>query len=73
MTLRLGELVLIRVQFLQGAGGKIRPALIVLDTGDDDFVAAPVTSQSRNSEFDLAIENWRFAGLNVASTVRLDS
>jgi mRNA interferase MazF len=71
MTLRVGELVLIRMRFHHGAGAKVRPALIVLDTGDDDFVAAPVTSQSRHSAFDLAIQDWSFAGLNVASTIRL--
>lgn len=42
MTLRLGEVVLIRMQFLQAAGSKIRPALTLLDDGDDDFVAAPI-------------------------------
>ena len=44
---------------------------MVLDTGDDDFVAAPVTSQSRAMEHDWDLEGWRAAGLNVSSTVRL--
>jgi hypothetical protein len=47
MTLRLGEVVLIRMQFHQSSGSKIRPALVLLDTADDDFVAAPITSQAR--------------------------
>ena len=71
MTLRFGEVVLIRMQFHQAPGSKVRPALVILDTGDDDFVAAPITSQSRLSEYDVAIEHWRAAGLNVASTVRV--
>jgi mRNA-degrading endonuclease toxin of MazEF toxin-antitoxin module len=49
----------------------VRPALVLLDAGDNDFVAAPVTSQSRGSRFDLPIREWRKAGLNVTSTVRL--
>jgi len=49
MTLRLGEVVLIRMQFHQAPGSKVRPALVLLDTGDDDFVAAPVTSEPRLS------------------------
>ena len=57
MTLQLVELVLIRMQFHQTPGSKIRPALVLLDKGDDDFVAAPVTSQARLSEYDLLIEN----------------
>lgn len=67
---RLGEVVLLRIQFHQTAGAKVRPAIVLLDTGDQDFVAAPITSQARDSEFDLAIKDWRAAGLNVASTIR---
>jgi mRNA interferase MazF len=71
MTLKFGEVVLIRMQFHQTAGAKVRPALILLDTGDDDFVAAPITSQLRHSDYDLTIEDWRSAGLNVASYARI--
>ena len=62
---------LIRMQYHQAQGSKIRPALGLLDTGDEDFVAAPVTSQSRSSEQDLALADWQTAGLNVPSLVRV--
>ena len=71
MTLRFGEVVLIRMQFHQTTGVKIRPAVVLLDTGDDDFVAAPITSQLRHTDYDLFLEDWRAAGLNVASCVRV--
>ena len=71
MTLCLGEVVLIRMQFHQAPGAKVRPAVVLLDTGDNDFVAAPITSQARHSEFDLTIGEWRAAGLNVASSIRI--
>lgn len=71
MTLQTGEVVLIRMQFHQTQGSKVRPALVLLDTGDDDFVAAPVTSQLRTSEFDFALADWRAAGLNVPSFARV--
>jgi mRNA-degrading endonuclease toxin of MazEF toxin-antitoxin module len=71
MTLRNGEIVLIRMQFHQAQGSKVRPAVAILDTGDDDFVAAPITSQPKASEYDLAIMDWKAAGLNVASGVRV--
>jgi mRNA interferase MazF len=71
MTLRPGEVVLIRIEFHQTPGGKLRPAVVLLDSGDDDFVAAPITSRLRTSDFDVAIQQWREAGLNTASTVRV--
>ncbi len=60
--LPIDEVVLIRVLFRHGVGGKVRPAVVVLNTSDDDFVAAPVTSQARVSGFDLALEDWQGAG-----------
>jgi mRNA interferase MazF len=43
----------------------------VLDAGDEDFVAAPITSRPGRAEFDLPLQDWRSAGLNVPSTVRI--
>jgi hypothetical protein len=40
MKLRLGDVVLIRMQFHQATGAKARPAVVLLDPEDDDFVAA---------------------------------
>jgi mRNA interferase MazF len=71
MTLRRGEVALIRIDYHQTPGGKIRPATVLLDSGDDDFVAAPITSRPRRSDFDIVIGHWREAGLNVASTIRI--
>jgi mRNA-degrading endonuclease toxin of MazEF toxin-antitoxin module len=44
--------------------------VVLLDSGDDDFVAAPITSRPRTSDFDVAIQRCREAGLNTASTIR---
>ena len=44
MTLRPGEVVLIRIEFHQRAGGKVRPAVVLLDSADEDFVAAPINA-----------------------------
>ncbi len=70
MTLRFGEVILIEMAFHQMAGAKVRPAIVVLDTGDDDFVAIPITSRARQDVWDLPVEKWLEAGLNVASWVR---
>jgi hypothetical protein len=54
MALKFGDVVLIEVEFHQTRGSKIRPATVVLDSGDEDFVAAPITSRPSAAEFDLA-------------------
>ena len=59
------------MEFHQTAGGKLRPAIVLLDVGDDDFVAAPVTSRRRLSDYDLPVQEWKAAGLNVPSFIRV--
>ncbi len=49
----------------------MRPAAVLPGSGDDDFVAAPVTSRPRMSDFDVPLQQWRDAGLNTASTIRV--
>ena len=71
MQLLQGEIVLVRMEFVQTGGGKVRPAVVLIDSGDSDFVAAPVTSRARVSDFDFPIHEWRYAGLNVESWVRV--
>jgi mRNA interferase MazF len=71
MDLNPGDIVLIEVGFQQMQGAKIRPAIVVLDSGGNDFVAAPITSRARPAEFDLTHTDWQFAGLNVPSTARI--
>ncbi|MBI4876270.1 MAG: type II toxin-antitoxin system PemK/MazF family toxin [Acidobacteria bacterium] len=71
MTLRPGEVVLIRIAFHQTPGGKLRPAVVLLDSGDDDFVGAPITSRVRQSNYEVSIRQWPEAGLNMASTIRV--
>ena len=50
MMLRLDEIILIRIAFHQTPGGKVRPTVVLLDSGDEDFVAAPITSRPRTSD-----------------------
>ena len=71
MKLQAGEVVLIRMQFHQSQGSKIRPALVLVDTGDEDFIAAPITSQLRAAAFDFIVADWQAAELNVPSMVRV--
>ena len=71
MDLALGDIVLIDIRFHQAEGSKIRPVVVVLDSGDQDFVAMPVTSRDRTANFDLSLSDWKVEGLNVPSFVRV--
>jgi mRNA interferase MazF len=67
---KFGDVVL--VIFSQTDGNKKqRPALVVLDTGDDDLVLAPITTTERKSKGDYKIKDWQQSGLLLDSWVRL--
>lgn len=58
--------------FSQPDGGKKqRPGLVVLDTGDDDMVLAPITTTERKNKGDYKIKNWQESGLLLDSWIRL--
>ena len=67
-----GQIVLLDLPFTDLSGNKRRPALVLLDTGDDDIVAARVTSQISQTNFDAAITAWQQAGLLMPSLVRVN-
>ena len=67
---KFGDVVL--VAFYQTDGNKKqRPALVILDTGDDDIILAPITTTERKSKGDYKIKNWQQSGLLLDSWVRL--
>lgn len=66
-----GEVLLILFPFSDAVGAKKRPALVLLDTGDDDVLVARITAQPRESGFDCELAEWGRAGLKAPSTVRL--
>jgi mRNA interferase MazF len=68
---QLGEIVLLLFPFAGAQRAKRRPALVLLDTGDADVVVARVTSQARQSPYDVKITDWQKAGLRLPSIVRL--
>lgn len=68
---RPGEIVLLLFPFTGMRGGKRRPALVLLDTGDTDIVVSRVTSQVHRSSYDVEITDWQKAGLRLPSITRL--
>jgi mRNA interferase MazF len=65
-----GDLVLVEFPFT-GPGTKLRPALVVLDSGDADVLLARVTTQPQTTPYDIHLTDWRQAGLLAPSFVRL--
>ena len=66
-----GEVVLIAFPFSATNTKKRRPALILLDTRDEDIIVARITSQPQSSPFDIELKQWQASGLKVQSWVRL--
>jgi mRNA interferase MazF len=68
---RPGEIVLLSFPFADATRVKRRPALVLLDTGDDDIVVGRVTSQVTQGPFDVELVEWRQASLLLPSVVRV--
>ena len=66
-----GSVVLLALPFSDAATYKRRPALVLLDIGDDDIVVSRITSQMFKTAYDVEIVEWQQAGLMRPSVVRL--
>ncbi|MFL5806737.1 MAG: type II toxin-antitoxin system PemK/MazF family toxin [Roseiflexaceae bacterium] len=66
-----GEILLLSFPFTDATGAKRRPALILLDLGDDDIVVARVTSQLTQTNYDIELIDWQREGLLFPSVVRI--
>ena len=56
-----GDIVLLQFPFTDAAGSKRRPALVLLDTGDEDIVVARVTGQLSATPQDIVLDEWKQA------------
>ncbi len=72
MIFSKGEILLVTMVFTDGSGTKKRPVLVVFDSGDDDLLVAPVTSQPIRSDRDIALNQWQQSGLRLPSIIRLE-
>ena len=66
-----GDVVLLEFPFTDTSGSKRRPALVLLDTDDEDIVVARVTGQLSATPQDVVLDEWQQAGLLLPSVVRL--
>ena len=66
-----GDIVLIDFPFTNLAAGKLRPALVVADAFDSDFVFARITSQPKSDRTDVFVSEWEAIGLRLPSWIQL--
>jgi len=66
-----GDVLVAEFSFPSGAGSKVRPAVVILDAGDDDVLCAILTSQLRSTVYDISITQWKAAKLELPSVVRM--
>lgn len=71
MNYSFGDIVLVRFPYTDSSRNKIRPSLILLDTGDDDVLLAKMTSRRPFVTHDIPLSDWKSASLPLASIVRL--
>ncbi len=69
--LRFGDIILIKFPFTDVSGAKKRPALVLHDTDDNDIIICRITSQIKESRFDIEITDQKAAGLKLPSIIRL--
>jgi mRNA interferase MazF len=68
---KFGNIVLVAFPFTNLTQTKKRPALVLIDSNDNDIVVCRITSQICNTKYDVAILNWAECGLLVPSWIRL--
>lgn len=68
---KFGDIVLVSFPQTGIDTKKKRPALVLLDVGDADFVLAPITTRNRSGPGDRRLTDWAGAGLLRESWVRL--
>ena len=71
ISFKPGDVVLVAFPFTASGATKERPAVVLLDTGDDDLVAARVTTQMHRTPYDVSLTDWKRAGLLAPSVLRL--
>ncbi len=50
-----GEVLLLSFPFVDGVSSKRRPALVLIDVGDEDIIVARITSQVTKMIFDVEL------------------
>ena len=66
-----GDVLLAELPFTSGESRKIRPVVVILDTGDEDVTVAPITTSIAAAAESIPLKEYREAGLLKPSAIRL--
>ncbi len=66
-----GEIITLDFPYSHHRSGKKRPAMIIAQDLEGDLIVARITSKSKSLPSDVFLRNWKKAGLNVPSYLRL--
>jgi len=70
-TFRFGDIVLVDFPFSDRPAEKRRPGLVIAHDPHGDLLLARISSKVAQLPTDVPLRQWREAGLNIPSTVRL--
>ena len=68
---RFGDVVLVDFPFADRNAEKRRPGLVLAQDTHSDLLVARITSKATELPTDIALMDWKSAGLNIPSNVRL--
>ena len=68
---RFGDVVLVDFPFSDRNAEKRRPGLVIAQDPHGDLLVARITSKNVELPTDVPITDWKSAGLNIPSNVRL--
>ena len=68
---KFGDIVIIAFPYTNLNNVVVRPAMVVMDNGDEDIIVAKITSQKRDLRSVIEVHNWKSKKLTRLSYVRL--
>ncbi|HZK77059.1 MAG TPA: hypothetical protein VFD13_09140 [Candidatus Kapabacteria bacterium] len=57
-SFRLGEVLILPFSYTDLHSRRRRPALVLVDAGDEDVLVAKITTKEYHSTYDLKLDHW---------------
>jgi mRNA interferase MazF len=70
-SFRFGEVLILPFSYTDLQSRKRRPAVVLVDAGDEDVLVAKITTKEYRTIYDLKLDHWQEAGLLAPSFIRI--